>query len=342
MDPVQSGIKRVGIPDTEITKHRLHPAKQPPGKGAAPAQLVFIDPRLAFMHPHRHTLPQWRQGKGGIDPLFVAGVANLMNRRIDAVERVVFADPCGNADIGARAGTERMHRLINPAPVEIIAKRRSHLARQRQLPVAIEPPLQSHRLIGRPQHPFAQRHQSWPHPAKQRADAGGFRFGFIGIEQRIIKIATRSHRRRLFAFQRNHLFQHRQEACNIICRPRRRPFALRHRGQPRQFFCQQRRHFLGAVIAALNMPKLRRTHSIRGNRRRQPLANPWVSAAGVQNPLQRRHLVTALIGSAAWHHGFLIPAQPPGNLAQRLGVALIGHQVVKRCHVGLRIICWVG
>ena len=49
----------------------------------------------------------------------------------------------------------------------------------------------------------------------------------------------------------------------------------------------------------------------------------------MKNALQRRYFLAALIGSATWHHGFLIPTKPPRHLPQRLRLALIGHQIGK-------------
>ncbi len=48
--------------------------------------------------------------------------------------------------------------------------------------------------------------------------------------------------------------------------------------------------------------------------------------AGVQNGLHRGHLFAALLGRAAGHHRLLIPGQAPGDLRQRLGLVLVGHQ----------------
>jgi hypothetical protein len=46
----------------------------------------------------------------------------------------------------------------------------------------------------------------------------------------------------------------------------------------------------------------------------------------MKHPLDRRHFLATLIGRPFGHHGFLIPTQTPGDLRQRFGVTLKGHQ----------------
>ena len=64
----------------------------------------------------------------------------------------------------------------------------------------------------------------------------------------------------------------------------------------------------------------------------QPIAHPWIGAPGVQHAFDGGHFFATLGGRATGHHGFLIPAQAPSNLAQSLGFTLKCHQVVKSSH----------
>ena len=77
------------------------------------------------------------------------------------------------------------------------------------------------------------------------------------------------------------------------------------------------------------MAQLRRPNRTARLRRIQPARNPRVSAPRVQHAFKRRYFLAALICGPAWHHGFLIPSQPPGHLAQSLRLALIRHQIGK-------------
>ena len=58
LQPVHRAKKRLWISDAEIAKLRLHLLIEPASKGRAAPQLVFINARLRFMHPHRYALPQ--------------------------------------------------------------------------------------------------------------------------------------------------------------------------------------------------------------------------------------------------------------------------------------------
>jgi hypothetical protein len=99
LHPVHRGIEIVGRSDAEIAEALDHLAMQPAGKGAAAAQLVFIDPALAFMHAHRHALPDRRQQVVGVDALLIGGMADLVDGRVEAVERIAFDHPRGDPHI---------------------------------------------------------------------------------------------------------------------------------------------------------------------------------------------------------------------------------------------------
>ena len=83
-------------------KSVFHLAKHPAGKGTAATQLVFINPRLALVHPHRHSATQRCQGVLGRDILLVSGMPHLVDSGINTVERVI----CG----GARGDTRIITR----------------------------------------------------------------------------------------------------------------------------------------------------------------------------------------------------------------------------------------
>ena len=79
-------LLRVGYP--QIAKAPAHFAVKPAREGAAASHLVFIDAALAFMHPHRTPMPDGAQRIFRVDGQFIAGMSDLMDGRIQAVERV--------------------------------------------------------------------------------------------------------------------------------------------------------------------------------------------------------------------------------------------------------------
>ena len=74
------------------------------------------------------------------------------------------------------------------------------------------------------------------------------------------------------------------------------------------------------------MAQLRRTLFIRGHCSIQPFGDPRAGAAIMQHTLDGGHFLAALIRRPARHHRLLVPGQAPGDLGQRLGLALIVHQ----------------
>ena len=57
----------------------------------------------------------------------------------------------------------------------------------------------------------------------------------------------------------------------------------------------------------------------------------------MQHALDRGHLLAALVGGAGGHHRLLVPAEPAGDLRQRLGLALKRHHVLVCGHLAPRI-----
>ena len=92
-------VKFIRAFNAKITKARAHFCKEKLGKGAAAAQLVFIDPRLAFMNAHGGTLPYGRQRILWINILLVTAMPHLMNGGIKAIERIAGVRACGDPDI---------------------------------------------------------------------------------------------------------------------------------------------------------------------------------------------------------------------------------------------------
>ena len=72
----------------------------------------------------------------------------------------------------------------------------------------------------------------------------------------------------------------------------------------------------------------------------QPFAQTRVGAPCMQDPLERCHLIAALIGRPARHHGFLIPAQTAHDLRERFGLALKGQKIRHRAHARAPFTLW--
>ena len=235
-----------------------------------------------------------------------------------------------------------MHRLVHPPPAHVVSEGLRDLARQLHLCRLVEMPLErgGRRLA---QHLVAQRDE----PRAQRAEhvRQGLcgRAGLVIVQKRIVDIAALGQRRPLFALERQHLAQRRRECREIVARPRLGPDALGDRGHPRQFRGKLAGHLHRAAVAAPDVPQVGLPHRVE---RRivdggQPVAHPGIGAARMQHAFHRRHLVGALPRGAARHHGFLVPGQPPGHLAQRLGLALERHQVgICIAHAGVPLRDW--
>ena len=328
LHPVDRPVEFLRRADPEIVKPPAQLAIQVFREAPAAPDLVFADPALAFMHPHRHASSHRRQLVIGRDVQLVPRMPNLVDRRIDAVERLAFDHPRRDPAVIGRPRTERMHGQINPPMGEIITKRRRQIPRQRQLRRLGEPPFHPlwHRFT---QHRLAQGHQPWPHPPEHRRQSFRRRPRLIIVDQRVIQIAALCQTFRLLPPERYHLCQRRQEIRHTLTRPCRSPNPLRCRGHPRQFLRQIRWHPGRPDVAAPDQTDLRLPRCILRVRLLQPIPHPSIAASGVQDPLHRRQFLAALLRRPARHHGFLIPAQPFRHQRQRLGLPLIGHQIRK-------------
>lgn len=72
----------------------------------------------------------------------------------------------------------------------------------------------------------------------------------------------------------------------------------------------------------------------------QPFPDTRIGTPRMQHTLQRCHFFTALQCRTARHHGFLVPAQTPHHLPQRLGLALKGQKIAKRAHALAPFTLW--
>ena len=232
-----------------------------------------------------------------------------------------------------------MHRLIDPATRQVIAKDLRHLLCQCQLPRPREMPGQ-HGCRGRIAQGGAQIHQPGPHPVKQRRNLGPGDAGLIPIQKRVISITAIGQSRSFGAAQIDDLPQHRQKARQITSLARCGPFALRYRGDARDFGGQIPRHAARTGVAMGNQAQLRGLGLTVGDGLIQPFPHTRIGAPRMQNTLQRRHFFAALMGRPARHHGFLVPAQTPHHLAQRLGLALKGQKIAKRAHALAPFTLW--
>ena len=86
--PVDQGIERIRIARHRVAEPVAQPPMEPAAKGPAAAELVLIEPALALMHTHGGALTQHRQRERGIDVLLIGGVADLVQGRIEAIERI--------------------------------------------------------------------------------------------------------------------------------------------------------------------------------------------------------------------------------------------------------------
>ena len=129
---------------------------------------------------------------------------------------------------------------------------------------------------------------------------------------------------------------------DVVARTGIGPNALRHAGDAGDFSRQARRD---AGVAPEGAPdQLQRALFDRALslRRCQPLADTRVGASGMQNAFDSRHFLATLLRGSRRHHGFLVPVQATGYLAQRLGIALECHQVGERSHVRAPAVGCVG
>ena len=332
MHPVHGAIECLFIGNTEIAEPVPHPPIEPATKRPAAPQLVLVNPALALMHAHRHPLTKRGQAIIGVDPLLIAGVPDFVDGGIETVERVHLAHPRRDAHIIPAAGAERMHRQIQSPPAQIIAKDLRQFPRQRQLRGAIECALQLGPL--HIQRRPTQRHQPRPHLGEHRIKLVRAHPRLVILEQRIIERAARRQRRRFLALEPHHFGQHGRKGGIIIRRPRLGPLPLRPARKAGQRHRQISRHLDRPLIIPPDMAQLRPRHRLGCLRLglRQHIAPRRVHPPRMQHRLNRTRFLGPLIGGPARHHGFLIPAQPPGHLRQGLRLALARHQIVIGAH----------
>ena len=265
------------------------------------------------MHAHRDAATQRGEGVIVVDAQLIAGMANLVNGGIEAVERIGLDHPRGDAAVLPAAAAEGMHRQIQTAPRPVIAEGGGAGACQSQLGFLREMAGQRGGLVLGAKDVFAQRHQPRPHRIEQRGDPRAGHAGLVIVQQRVIEIAAIGQRGGLFAFQHQHLIQHRQEIIRRVGGAGIGPDRLRQRCQPRQFRGQTRRNPAGAAIVAGDQLDGAGIGLAAGLDAGQPFAQTRIGAAFVQQRLDRGHFLGPLFDGTARHHRFLIPAQPFGN-----------------------------
>src|SRR5690606_34889609 len=121
-DAVHGAVELVRIGNRQPAHHVAHARVQPAGKGAATAQLVFVDAALAFVDAHRDAAAQRREGVVLVDALFVAGMPDLVDGRVDAVEGVGLDDAGGDAAVLPATAGKRVHGDIHPPAGPVIAE----------------------------------------------------------------------------------------------------------------------------------------------------------------------------------------------------------------------------
>ena len=99
------------------------------------------------MHAHGYTIAKRREQIVIADPLLITRMADLMDRGIEAIERITQAGARGDAHIKARAGGERMHRFVDAAMAHVVAEGLGKLARQLHLLAFIKVKIKIGRLL---------------------------------------------------------------------------------------------------------------------------------------------------------------------------------------------------
>lgn len=309
MHAVHERIEGVFVPDAEIPEQVAHPAIEIATEGAAAAKLVLVDPALAFMHAHRHPLPRRGQKEFWVDALLIAGMADLVDRRVEAVERIILGGAGGDAHVFARPAGERMNRPVDATPGQVIAEGFCQFPAKRHLRIGVERSRKRRHLRG-VQGAFAQCHQARTHLVEHRGEFGRFAVRLEIVDQRIVKVAVARQRRGLFPLELDHLGQRGKEGGHVVLGTRGGPYALRPAGQPGQRGGQIGRHLDRPLIAAADQPQLRGAVRVGRVGLLQPLRDLRVGAHGMQHAFHRAAFLGPLPGRAAGHHGFLIPAQP--------------------------------
>src|SRR4051812_3192524 len=100
---------------------------KPPERATAP-NVIFPQPRLAFMHAHARRFAEKRITVGGSEALIVERVSAFMECGKDRGQHVVFIDTDGQSHI-VHAGIERkrMGRAVETAALELKADRSKNL-----------------------------------------------------------------------------------------------------------------------------------------------------------------------------------------------------------------------
>ena len=227
-----------------------------------------------------------------------------------------------------------MHRAVDAAVIGVISEGKCQLQRKAQLLARTETALEPFRF-GLVQHRRAERHKARAHGVEDRGDLCRRRAGFVIGQKRVIKIAALRQRLRLFAFQRDDPLQRRCEGGPVFGAPRFGPDAVGDGRGPCDLGRQTLGHLHRAVVFAADVAQVRLAHRRSGPGLGQPFAHARIAAAGVNHRLDGAEFLSPLFGGGARHHGFLIPGQPPGDLGQRLGLALEGHEIVIGGHVRL-------
>ena len=229
-----------------------------------------------------------------------------------------------------------MNRKVKPPARPVIAEGPGELAGQRQLPVAREASRQRRGLAFRAQNRLAQRDKARAHAVEDRGNARRRRTGFVIVQKRVVGVTLAEPRRRqrqtLFAGQADHVAEDRQEMRHIVPCPRLGPDALRDARHPREFGGQAHRHGGAAVEIAADQVQHPGACRAGGGGARKPVGQTRIGAAAMQHRLHRGAFLAPLMGGAARHHGFLIPAEPSRDLRQRLRLALELHQAVEIGH----------
>ena len=96
---VHRGVEGLGALDPDIAEKLPHSAIEPAGEGGRTRKLVLVDPALAFVHAHGDAAPQNAQRVIGRDVLLVARMPDLVDRGIEAAQRIGLVHARGDPNI---------------------------------------------------------------------------------------------------------------------------------------------------------------------------------------------------------------------------------------------------
>ena len=331
---VHAGIEVVGIVDVQPVERVRHAVEQPAGEGAAAADLVLGNPRLRFVHAKRDAAAKRGEGIVAVDAELVIRMADLVDGGIKAVEGFRRDHSGGDPAVLPAARTERMHGQIHAPARPVVTEGGGALPGQAQLRLGRELAAQQRGLVVGPHDIVAQLHETRAQIGEDRPDRGRRGAGFVIVQQRVIGVAPIGDGGGFLALEHQDLGQRRQEGRDILIGAGLGPDPLRQRGGARQFRRQPRRN---AGLAAIIAPDQFQHPGVFGILDLglgpvQPFADARIGAALVQHGLHGGHFLGPLLGRAARHHGFLVPAETFGNRGQRLGGALEVHQGVEIAH----------